>query len=132
MFTVDQNYQIQQRTSQYYAARLITQEWVEPKDAEHRLFPAASDVMDSEGHVLVAAYAVLRPDGHWSLMLINKDHDNPHAVRAVFHDGDTGIERVFAGEITMLNFGKAQYQWHAARKKGHADPDNPPLQTTKR
>ncbi len=131
MFTVDQNYQIQQPTSQYYAARLITQEWVEPKDAEHRLFAAASDVKDSEGHVLVTAYAVFRPDGRWSLIIINKDYDNPHAVRAVFHDGDTGIERRFAGEITMLTFGKAQYQWHAARKKGFAGPDNPPLQTTK-
>jgi hypothetical protein len=26
----------------------------------------------------------------------------------------------------MITFGKAQYQWHAARKKGYADPDGPP------
>jgi hypothetical protein len=26
----------------------------------------------------------------------------------------------------MITFGKAQYQWHAASKKGYADPDGPP------
>jgi hypothetical protein len=30
----------------------------------------------------------------------------------------------------MVTFGKAQYQWHADRKRGHADPDNPPLRST--
>jgi len=25
----------------------------------------------------------------------------------------------------MITFGREQYQWHADRKKGHADPDGP-------
>jgi len=25
----------------------------------------------------------------------------------------------------MITFGKEQYQWHPARKKGYADPDGP-------
>jgi len=58
----------------------------EPKDAEHRLFPTASDVKDDEGHVLVTAYAHERPDGQWSLMLVNRDYDHPHQVRIVFHN----------------------------------------------
>ena len=32
--------------------------------------------------------------------------------------------------VTMITFGKAQYQWHADRKRGHADPDNPPATST--
>ncbi len=62
----------------------MNQEWVQPKDADHQLFAASSDVKDSEGHTLVTAYAVLRPDGQWSLMLINKDYDRPHQVHIVF------------------------------------------------
>ena len=38
--------------------------------------------------MLVTAYALHRPDGQWSLMLINKDHDHPHQVRIAFHDAD--------------------------------------------
>jgi len=127
MFMVDDHYQIRQRTSQFYAAQMITQEWAEPKDTEHQQFLANSDVKDSDGNVLVTAYALKRPDGQWSLMLINKDHDNAHAVRIVFR-GDSG-EEFFAGQVTRITFGKAQYQWHADRKHGYADPDNPPVRS---
>jgi hypothetical protein len=126
MFMVDEHYQIQQPTSQFFAAQLITQEWAQPKDAEHRLYIASSDVKDSDGHLLVTAYALKRPDGQWSLMLINKDYDNPHPIHIVFHDGDSNRDQSFAGPVTMITFGKAQYQWHPDRKKGHADPDGPP------
>ena len=126
---VDKNYQIRQRTSQFFAAQLITQEWAQPQDAEHKLFEAASDIKDAEGHTLVTAYALLRPDGQWSLMLINKDYDHPHQVKIGFHDAGTKAEGSFAGPLTMVTFGKAQYRWHPARKDGYADPDGPPVKS---
>ena len=129
MFMTDQHYQIRQRTSQFFAAQLITQEWVEPKNADHQLCTASADVKDAEGHVLITAYPVLRPDGQWSVMLINKDYDHSYEVQILFQD-DQGASRSFAGEVTMLSFGKAQYQWHSARKDGYADPDGPPVKTT--
>lgn len=130
MFMVDDHYQIEQRTSQFYAAQMMTQEWAQPKDADHKQFLATSDVKDSEGHVLVTAYALERPDGQWSLMLVNKDYDRPHRVRISFQDGNPGKSNVFTGPVTMITFGKAQYQWHASRKQGHADPDEPPARST--
>jgi len=50
---------------------MLTQEWAEPKDEEHRLFRAAeADIEGRQGTaLLVTAYAVLRPDGLWSLMV---------------------------------------------------------------
>ena len=126
MFMVDDHYQIKQKTSQFFAAQLMTQEWAEPKDAEHRLYAASSDIKDSAGHVLVTAYALERPDGQWSLMLINKDYDHPHSVRLVFHDADASHDTYFLGTVAMITFGKARYHWHASRKKGSADPDGPP------
>jgi hypothetical protein len=130
MFMVDKNYEIQRKTSQYFAAQLITQEWVEPKDAEHLLFRAASDLRDSEGHVLVSAYPVLRSDGQWSLLVINKDHDNAQPVRIQFHNDEAKSEITFAGPVTMITFGKTQYVWHPNRKQGYADPDGPPATST--
>ena len=125
MFMVDQHYQIKQPTSQFFAAQLITQEWAEPKDAEHRLYLASSDVRDAAGHVLVTVYALQRPDGQWSLMLVNKDHDHAHEVKVVFHDAEANGDAFFLGKVTMITFGKAQYQWHPNRKKGYAEPDGP-------
>lgn len=130
LFMVNDHYEIQQPTSQFFAAQLITQEWVEPKDAEHSLYLASSDVKDSQRHTLVTAYALHRPDGQWSLMLINKDHDQPHQVRVVFHDAENNRDAFLAGPVTILTFGRAQYQWHPDRKKGHADPDGPPAAST--
>jgi len=126
MFMVDDQYQIQRPTSQFFAAQLLTKEWSQPKDAEHLLYRAVGDVKDSDGHVLVTAYALERPDGQWSVMLINKDYDHPHAVRVVFRDSDANRATNFAGPVTIITFGKEQYQWHPNRKKGYADPDGPP------
>ena len=130
MFMVDEHYQIRQRTSQFYAAQLMTQEWAEPMDAEHKLFAAESKVKDAQGHVLVTAYALQRPDGQWALMLINKDHDNPHRVQIIFRDAGSNQNQFLLGPVTSVSFGKAQYQWHPNRKSGYADPDVPPATTT--
>ena len=130
MFTTDESYRIRQRTSQFYAAQMITQQWVEPKDAEHQLFVATGDLKDKKGNVLVTAYAVLRPDGEWSLMAVNRDHDSPHEVRIVFHDDSARAEKEFSGPTEMITFGKAQYQWHPARRNGYAEPDDPPVSKT--
>jgi hypothetical protein len=80
--------------------------------------------------VLVTAYALQRPDGQWSLMLINKDHDNPQPVQIVFHDADSNQNRSLLGPVTSITFGKAQYQWHPNRRNGYADPDRPPVTST--
>ena len=129
MFTVDKSYQIKQRTSQFFAAQLISQEWAQPIDADHKLFKASSDIKDTSGHTLVTAYALLRPDGQWSLMLINKDYGHSHDVKIPFHDADTNADSFFAGPVTISSFGKAQYQWHPAGKEGYADPDGPAVKS---
>jgi F5/8 type C domain len=130
LFTTDHNYVIKQPTSQFFAAQMLTQQWAQPVDQEHRLFKGESDIKDGEGHPLVTVYPVLRPDGQWSLMLINKDYDHAHTVRVVFHDEDANRNRSFAGPITMITFGKEQYVWHPALRDGYPDPDGPPVQST--
>jgi hypothetical protein len=128
MFMVDDHYRITQPTSQYYAAVLMTQEWAQPVDADHRLFVGSGDVYDQKGHALITAYPLLRPDGQWALMLINKDHDHAHGVTIEFHNAGSKTLS-FTGDVTMITFGKEQYQWHPARKQGHAEPDHPPAKT---
>jgi hypothetical protein len=124
MFTVDTNFQIQKPTSQFFASQLITQEWAQPGNGVHRVFRAASDVVDPAGHVLVTAYAVLRPDGQWSLMVVNKDQQNSHKAHIVFNDSATG-DRFLTGPTDFVTFGNAQYQWHPQGRDGYPDPAGP-------
>ena len=129
MFTVDANYQVQQRTAQFFASQMINLDWAQPGNGVHRMFPASSDVRDPVGHVLVTAYATLRPDGQWSLLIVNKDQENAHTVRIAFHDWSSG-DRFFSGPVSATTFGSEQYQWHPTATSGSADPDGPALRST--
>ena len=128
-FNIDKNYKITGYFSQYFAAQLISKEWAEPVDAVHRLYPVSSDVRDASGNLLVTAYALERPDGKWSVMLINKDQNNPHAVKVVFADPETKQGQFFSGPVDRVTFGAAEYQWHPNGVNGYADPDGPPARS---
>jgi hypothetical protein len=124
MFKADESFAIQQPTSQYHATRLLTQEWVVPGDQPHRVFPATSDAVDEHARAVVTAYALERPDGEWSLLLVNKDPKAARKVRVVFdREAAAGA---FSGDVTMSVFGPAQYVWHADGANGFAAPDDPP------
>jgi len=127
---LDQDYHVTTYPPQYIATQVITREWVQPVDSPHRLFKVSSDVRDAAGHLLVTAYAVERPDGQWSVMLVNKDHDNDHDVKVVFADPETHHDRFFTGPVDRITFGDAEYKWHAEGRSGHADPDGPPSKST--
>jgi len=143
MFTVDADYKIQQPLAQFFVAQLINLEWVQPGSSEHRVFAAKGDVDDGAGHALVTAYALQRPDGQWSLLIVNRDQQNSHQVRIVFQDQAAHSAASFVGPVQISTFGREQYHWqpaetrfmahdeHAAERpvvvntKGFADPDGP-------
>ena len=130
MFNVDLKYSVTQNSSQFFAAQMLTQQWAEAIDATHKVYPAASDVTDVKGHVLVTAYSLLRPDGQWSLLLVNKDRANPQAVQVNFHDAVHNSDHYFRGDVTQVSFGSDNYTWHPKGQNGYADPDGPAVTST--
>jgi hypothetical protein len=128
-FVADENLEVSQYASQYFASQLINLEWVRHGAGVHELFPASADVIDDAGRGLVTAYAVRRPDGEWSVMIVNKDASNAHRVRVVLKDA-MGRERTFSGLVNMAAFGAEQYVWHAEGAKSYAQPDGPLRRTT--
>jgi hypothetical protein len=123
-FVADEDLNIRQYASQYFASRLINLDWVEHGAGVHRLYPANADVTDDAGNTLVTAYAAARPDGEWSLLVINKDPTNAHAVRVQFADEKS--QRHFDGKLSVTTFGAAEYVWHPAGAMSQALPDGPP------
>ena len=141
--SIDRNYNIQQPLAQFYVSQLINREWVQPGGESHEVFNARSDVDDGAGHALVTAYALKRPDGQWSLLVVNRDQSLAHKVHVAF-DGANN----FTGNVDVVSFGSTQYVWHPdvmkflahtdvagensviSETKGHADPDNPPTHST--
>jgi len=126
----EETLEIKGYTSPYFAAHMINLEWVQHRAGVHSMFPSSVDIKDSDGNLLVTSYAVHRPDGNWSLMLVNRDETNPHAVRVVFEDAKRKREASFSGPVTFVTFGSDQYVWVNDGPNSHADPDNPPAATT--
>jgi F5/8 type C domain len=149
MFTIDKDYQVQQYLSQYFASQLINLEWIKPGDGEHRVFPAKGDLTDGAGRALITAYALDRPDGEWSLLIVNRDQSTPHRFHINFHDDAAHNVRSFTGQVAISIFGQEQYKWHPAstvfmahsaqaaaqpvfsNTTGYADPDGPAVHATK-
>ena len=126
----EETLEIRGYTSPYFAAHMINMEWVQHRAGVHVMFPAATNIKDSDGNLLVTSYAVHRPDGNWSLMLVNRDETNSHAVRVVFDDAKNKRASSFSGPVTFVTFGSEQYVWINDGPNSHADPDNPPVAAT--
>ncbi len=126
---IDQNYKVVSYPPQYLAAQMITKEWAQQVDAPHRQFKAWSDVRDAAGNLLVTAYVLERPDGQWSVMLVNRDQFNDHAVKVAF-TAEGKPDRYFSGSVDRITFGSNEYQWHQEGMGGHADPDGPASRST--
>jgi hypothetical protein len=129
-FVSDETYEIKGYTSPYFAAHMINQEWVQHRSGMHRMVPSNTDIKDAEGNVLVTSYAVYRPDGNWSLMLVNRDETTPHSVKVRFEDAANKHATAFSGAVTYVTFGSEQYVWINDGPNSHADPDHPPVAST--
>jgi hypothetical protein len=108
LFSMDDEGKIEHRFATYFGARMLTQQWVKPGDEPHEIYAASSDVRDDSGNVLVTAYALRRPDGLWSLLLINKDPKDSRDLTLVFRNG-VGRAVKLVSPIDVYQYSEAEY-----------------------
>ena len=118
------------RMPTYYGARLLTQEWAQPGDGVHELYLATIDESAPQAKPLLAAFPVLRPDGLWALMLLNKDSSNAHTVEVRFHNETSGSELEFAGAVDLYQYSRKQYELSADKHEPYPIKDEPPAHWT--
>lgn len=118
LFSMDDDGNIKHRFATYFGARLLTQEWLRPGDEVHEIYPAFSNLHNDDGEELVTAYAVHRPDGLWSVFLINKDPKREYSVGIKFQDLGKGLMSSLEGPVDIYQYSSAQYQLNS-------DQDNP-------
>jgi len=90
---------------------MINLEWVQHRSGIHQMFPASTDSKDAEGNLLVTAYAVHRPDGNWSLMLVNRGRKQPHSIRVSFENQKENTRGPSPASSPKVVFGSDQYVW---------------------
>jgi hypothetical protein len=132
------------RLSAYYAAQLITKEWMQPTNKPHEIFSVTVNGTKNTAHGLpavgsadagmtrptVTVYAVHRPDKQWSLLAINKNPSRAARLHAQFNvpNGKQAVR--FVGQVEVIQFSRAQYAWHANGPDGHPIRSLPPTHHT--
>jgi hypothetical protein len=109
LFSMNDDGTIGQRFATYFGARLLTQEWLQPGDGVHEIYLATSNVRNADGEELITAYAVHRPDGLWSLLLINKDPKRAFQTNLIFRKGQTAATSGFDGRLDVFQYSTQQY-----------------------
>jgi hypothetical protein len=109
MFSMDEDGDIRHRFATYFGARLLTQQWLQPGNGVHEIYPAASDVRNAKGEEVVTAYPVHRPDGMWSVLLINKDPQRSFETNVIFHEVGSRSSGAFEGSLDVYQYSGRQY-----------------------
>jgi hypothetical protein len=109
LFFRDDRGNIKKPTATYWGARLLTQQWVQPGDQPHEIYPAVSDVRNGNGDQMITAYAVHRPDGLWALLLINRDPNRAFQASVIFRNTMSGSGRGFQGPVDLYQYSSQQY-----------------------
>ncbi|PYI81536.1 MAG: hypothetical protein DMF05_02415 [Verrucomicrobia bacterium] len=119
------------RLSAYYAAQLLTKEWMQPVNETHEIFRVTMKQTKPRSSSAVTAYAVRRPDKKWSLLAINKDPNRTARLGVEFNLPNANQPASFVGKVEMLQFSRQQYAWHAAGPNGHPIRSLPPVRLTR-
>jgi hypothetical protein len=108
LFLLGDDGRISYRMPTYYAARLLTHEWTNPRGGLHELYQATTD------DPLISAYVNLRPDRRWALLLINRDSDRAREVRVEYWceaAGCAGLPVGYSrGEVDVYQYSRKQYE----------------------
>ena len=128
LFLADEHGRAAYRMPAYYAARLLAAAWADSNGGTHRMCATrlTGDFPAGKFGPRVSAYALLRPDGRWSLLLINRDAAFEWSVVPRIQEAAGGKAREFRGPLELWQYSAAQYQWQSAGSRGHPTLDLPP------
>jgi len=121
--------------SSYYAAQLLTKEWLQPVSERHEMFPVTiKETKNGANRVTlptVTAYAVRRPDKQWALVAINKDPKRAAQLNVEFNFASAKQPLSFVGHVDVIQFSRQQYGWHDDGPNGRPIRSLPPAQYTR-
>jgi F5/8 type C domain-containing protein len=124
LFLATSDRTIREPVAAFHAIHLITHDWLEPGSAQHAMY-RTSPIVAGEPDSLLSAFAVKRPDGRWSVLLVNRDASRGRTVRLRFAGNPSAA--VIIGMHDEWLFSRAQYRWIPNGENGHPAPDHPPL-----
>jgi hypothetical protein len=129
----DERHRVRRPLATYWETRMLTHDWVVPGNGRHTLYATSSSATDREGHELVRAYALRRPDGGLSLLLLNVSLRQPYDVSVRLTERSAAAARSgsLKGPLQEWQLSAADYRWKAAGPAGHPTRDLPPAHSVR-
>jgi hypothetical protein len=106
----------------YFGNELMTKAWTQPDDQADQIFEATGRLKDNQGRSIVTAYPVLRSNGHWSVMLINR---STRSITTNIDFDAHGPEH--RGPVDVEQYSPSRYRWKPGPIGGHPVIDLPPI-----
>jgi hypothetical protein len=100
----------------YYTARMLASEWASPGGGKNLLFPAATMATDAQGRALATAYPLLRPDGLWSVLLVNR---SPREIETYLYFANAQVPPHPA--LNVFRYSPKQYAWDKVEARPSRD-----------
>ena len=129
LFGMDNNGKIIYHTAAYYGMLMMTKQWAQPEDSALEIYPAKSDALNELKQPLITAYAIRKPDGKWSIALINKDPMRSLKVTLKINNITTGENTSLHFPLRISQYSKLQYHWVDNKMNGHPSLSKPPVET---
>ena len=119
------------RLSAYYAAQLITKEWMQSTNETHEIFPVAIKQKKPASLSAVTVYAVRRLDKRWALLAINKHPNRAARLNVQFSLPETRQPVGFIGDVEVIQFSRQHYAWRDDGPNGHPIRSLPPARSSR-
>lgn len=112
-----------QPVAAFWETQMLTRDWVQPGDGRHTLYAVRSSAAR-----VVHAYALRRPDGRLSLLLVNLSPTRAYRVRLDMRGAPAAMR--IGGALQEWTLSSADYAWRAAGPLGAPAIDRPPVHRT--
>jgi hypothetical protein len=120
------------RVSAYYAAQLITKEWMQPTNGTNEIFGVTVKPTKPTAPSLVTVYALRRPDKQWAVLAINKDPKHTARLNVQCNFFEARRQVSFAGDVDVIQFSREEYLWQDDGPNGHPARSLPPTHFTRK
>ncbi|MEK6437993.1 discoidin domain-containing protein [Pseudonocardia sp. T1-2H] len=113
-----------------HASQLVTGQWIQAGDGRHDVHAATTDLRSADGHPMVTAYGLRRPDGRLSVLLFNKDP--ARTVTVALRTGSAAANAPLAGELELFSYSGEQWDWYpegGETNGGFPEKNDPPART---
>jgi hypothetical protein len=129
LYDSDPKGQARNRMPAYFAHFMMTHDWATQTDAPHKLYRASVDLTDAKGRPWVTAYPLRRPDGTWSVMIVNRDSRRAHPATIAFRRD--GHDTPFAAR-EIVQYSTKQYAYVDRGEQSHPTRNRPPVRAKAR